>query len=84
MISSQHKTHVTNTECTIERLILGNALGRVEGFSFGGGSGVQQPMEGANGLKKSIWICMAWLLGVKSTGEYLKNLVSEASNLKVG
>mmetsp|Transcript_9569 Transcript_9569/g.21237 ORF Transcript_9569/g.21237 Transcript_9569/m.21237 type:complete len:348 (+) Transcript_9569:363-1406(+) len=31
-------------------LILGNALGRVEGFSFGGGSGVQQPMEGANGL----------------------------------
>lgn len=41
-------------------------------------------MEGANGLKKSIWIRMAWLLGVTSTGEYLKNLVSEASNLKVG
>ena len=48
---------MTHRKCRIEWLILGNALGRVEGFSFGGGSGVQQPMEGANGL------CMAWQLG---------------------
>ena len=69
--TSYSKTHVTNMTCTIERLILWKALGGVEGFRFSGGSGVQQPMESANGLKKRIW--MAHDMGVKSTGEALKN-----------